>query len=71
VDHNSTGLLAASLGRRERSTESGAAMSYYFGFRFGWVRLGRRAIGYYDPRLYKKFYPRALRLGHWALWVLR
>lgn len=27
-------------------------MSYYIGFRFGWVRLGKRMVMWSDPRIH-------------------
>lgn len=43
-------------------------MSYYIGFRFGWVRLGRHLIGWHDARLYH--HGRASRqFGAWKVWM--
>lgn len=42
-------------------------MSYYIGFRFGWVRLGKRMVAWHDATLYP-WYGHA-RLGCWKVWV--
>ena len=43
-------------------------MSYYIGFRHGWVRLGPRTVGGYDTRLYHHW-PRGRRVGAYKVWV--
>lgn len=43
-------------------------MSYYLGFRHGWVRLGHRMVCWHDPSYYPNF-GRGWRLGRWKVRV--
>lgn len=43
-------------------------MSYYIGFRHGWIRLGKRMACWQDSVLYPYLPGRAL-LGPWKVWV--
>lgn len=43
-------------------------MSYYFGFRHGWVRIGRRMVGWYDANLYHHW-PGGRRVGAYRVWM--
>lgn len=42
-------------------------MSYYIGFRHGWVRLGRHMLCWQDSALYPYMPGRAL-FGPWKVW---
>lgn len=42
-------------------------MSYYIGFRFGWVRVFGRLIAWQDPTLYPYLPGRTV--GAWKVWV--
>lgn len=42
-------------------------MSYYIGFRFGWVRVLGRTVGWSDPVLYPTMAGRRWR--SWKVWV--
>ena len=42
-------------------------MSYFVGFRHGWVRVAGVTIGWCDPAYYRR--RRGLRLGPWKVWV--
>lgn len=43
-------------------------MSYYIGFRFGWIRLGRRMVCWHDAAYYPYFGP-GYKLGVWKVRV--
>lgn len=43
-------------------------MSYYIGFRFGWVRVGRHALGWHDAAVYPYSGGRSS-FGSWKWWV--
>jgi hypothetical protein len=43
-------------------------MSYYIGFRFGWVRAFGRIVGWYDTTLYHHW-PGGRRWGCWKVWM--
>jgi hypothetical protein len=43
-------------------------MSYYFGFRHGWLRIGRRMVCWHDARMYPNF-GRGRMLGRWKVRV--
>lgn len=43
-------------------------MSYYIGFRFGWIRLGRRMVAWHDGAMYPTLSGRAL-WGVWKVWI--
>ncbi len=43
-------------------------MSYYLGFRHGWIRLGRRMVCWHDPAYYPRF-GRGWKLGRWKVRV--
>lgn len=43
-------------------------MSYYFGFRHGWLRIGRHMVCWHDARLYPYLPGRRL-LSPWKVWV--
>jgi hypothetical protein len=42
-------------------------MSYYIGFRQGWVKIAGHGIGWYDARLYPHAIGRAWR--GWKVWA--
>lgn len=39
-------------------------MSYYLGFRFGWLRIARRMVCWHDPAIYPHF-GRGVKIGRW------
>ncbi len=43
-------------------------MSYYLGFRHGWVRLGNRMVCWQDARLYPLM-PGRMLVKPWKVWV--
>ena len=43
-------------------------MSYYIGFRHGWLRIGRRLIAWQDGRLYP-YLPGRTVVAPWKVWV--
>jgi hypothetical protein len=42
-------------------------MSYYIGFRFGWVRVFGHTIGWSDPKMHPMMAGRLC--GAWKVWV--
>ena len=43
-------------------------MSYYIGFRFGWVRAFGRIVGWYDVAMYRHWPQAGVRCGAWKVW---
>lgn len=43
-------------------------MSYYIGFRFGWVRAFGHIVGWYDTAFYHHW-PRGVNIGTWRFWA--
>ena len=43
-------------------------MSYYFGFRHGWIRIGPRLIAWQDSTLYA-YLPGRMLIKPWKVWV--
>lgn len=43
-------------------------MSYYIGFRFGWVRAFGRVVGWYDGTMYHHLPRATVRRGVWKVW---
>lgn len=41
-------------------------MSYYIGFRHGWVAIGRHVIAWHDSVYYPNF-GKGYRIGHWKV----
>lgn len=41
-------------------------MSYYIGFRFGWLRIGRRMVAWHDAAVYPHF-GKGWRVGTWKV----
>ena len=43
-------------------------MSYHIGFRFGWIRYGKHALGWYDGQIYQRFPHDRRAWQAWKIW---